>query len=282
MAAVFKTLELKDHEPKGVFVARVRLIALISIFMLSTAIPGHALSVGEQLRQDLVGKSFTLATDIAGTTCMMTIPLKAADLRFVDTEIEESGDPRFYMRDSGLMYRACDTPAGTVDNLQGMYVSQNAISQMFARGSAAIVKSVVTKGDRIEIQLVPDKAFLHESDVMKIKLMLGKGYESRSLEQVETVLSRALVFPPLASPKQDQGAAAPPAPEAALTPVPLPPIPVDAPRAPTKTVALGQSRDQVIAILGQPLKVANLGSKEIDFYSDMKVVFVNGAVTDIQ
>jgi hypothetical protein len=282
MAAMFKMLELKDHEPKRVFAARVRLIAFISIFMLSTPIPGRALSAVDQLRQDLVGKSFTLATDIAGTTCMMTTPLAAADLRFVDTEIDEAADTRFYMRDSGLKFRACDSPAGTVNNLQGTYVTQNMISQMFPKGSVAIVKSVVTKPDRIEIQLVPDKAFLHDSDVMKIKLMLGKGYESHSLEQVEAVLSRALVLQPLASPQQGQGAAALSAAEPALTPVPLPPLPVDAPRAPTKTVALGQSKDQVVAILGQPLKVANLGSKEIDFYSDMKIVFVSGAVADIQ
>jgi hypothetical protein len=38
----------------------------------------------------------------------------------------------------------------------------------------------------------------------------------------------------------------------------------------------------VVAILGQPTKVANLGKKEIDYYPDMKVIFLNGKVSDIQ
>jgi outer membrane protein assembly factor BamE (lipoprotein component of BamABCDE complex) len=63
-----------------------------------------------------------------------------------------------------------------------------------------------------------------------------------------------------------------------MAPIPPPPPPPAAP----KTIALGQTKDQVAAILGQPDKIANLGSKEIDYYSDMKVIFANGKVTDIQ
>jgi hypothetical protein len=268
---------------KGLFMPMKHAFAFIPIFVLSTSLAVHAQGVGDKLSQDITGKSFTLAIDIAGTTCMMETPLGAADLRFVDTEIDESSDPRFYMRDAGLKYRACDTPVGTVNDLQGTYIAQSAISQMFAKGSVAIVKSVVSKSDRIEIQLVPDKVFLHDSDTMKIKLMLGKGYGSHTLEQIEAVLNRALVFPPLASTKQQQGAAAVvPAPDASFAPVAPPPPPDGAPSSTPKTVALGQAKDQVIAILGQPQKVASVGTKEIDFYPDMKVIFVNGAVTDIQ
>lgn len=267
-----------------------RTIALVSMFMLSTALTGQAQGVVDQLRQDLTGKSFTLAMDVAGTTCMTETSLGAAGLRFVDTEIEESGDPRFYMRDAGLKYRSCDSPAGSVDSLLGMYVDQSAISQMFPKGSVAIVKSVVSKNDRVEIQLVPNKVFLHDTDIMKIKLMLGKGYESHSLGQIEAVLGRALVFPPLVAANQGPGQAAPSAPaappspasDASFAPVAPPPPPDGAPSGTTKTVALGQSKDQVMAILGQPQKVASVGQKEIDFYPDMKVIFVNGAVTDIQ
>ena len=87
----------------------------------------------------------------------------------------------------------------------------------------------------------------------------------------------------------DSGAQAqsPLPPEAGTSAVPLPPIappppPADAPPSPPKTIALGQTKDQVVAILGQPQKVANLGAKEIDYYTDMKVVLLNGKVTDIQ
>jgi len=71
----------------------------------------------------------------------------------------------------------------------------------------------------------------------------------------------------------------PPPPEPAMAPI-APPSPP--PPAAPKTIALGQTKDEVAAILGQPDKVANLGTKEIDYYPDMKVVYTNGKVTDIQ
>lgn len=67
-----------------------------------------------------------------------------------------------------------------------------------------------------------------------------------------------------------------------VAPVAPPPPPADAPPAPPKTVSLGQTKDQVVAILGQPVKIAKVGTKEIDYYADMKVIFVKGVVTDIQ
>ena len=68
-------------------------------------------------------------------------------------------------------------------------------------------------------------------------------------------------------------AAAPPAAEAA-------PPPVEAP--PPAEVSLGQTPDEVVAALGQPTKKAKVGTKEIYFYKDLKVTFLNGKVKDIQ
>jgi hypothetical protein len=56
----------------------------------------------------------------------------------------------------------------------------------------------------------------------------------------------------------------------------------DAQAANTKTVELGQTPDQVKAALGAPDKVVKLGPKEIYVYKDMKVVFVDGKVSDVQ
>jgi len=50
----------------------------------------------------------------------------------------------------------------------------------------------------------------------------------------------------------------------------------------TKTIAIGQTRDQVIATFGVPTKVVKLGSKEIDVFQDMKVTFVQDKVTNVQ
>lgn len=52
--------------------------------------------------------------------------------------------------------------------------------------------------------------------------------------------------------------------------------------AETKTVKLGQSRGEVEAALGKPDKVVDLGVKVIFVYKDMKVVFVDGKVSDVQ
>lgn len=74
------------------------------------------------------------------------------------------------------------------------------------------------------------------------------------------------------SPAPPTGGEAPPPPIA-----PPPPAPAD-----PKTISTGQSPEQVTAILGAPVKVVKLGSKQIYYYKDMKVIFVNDKVTDVQ
>jgi hypothetical protein len=50
----------------------------------------------------------------------------------------------------------------------------------------------------------------------------------------------------------------------------------------TKTIALGQTKEQVTQMFGPPTKVVQLGAKEIDYYPDMKVTFVKNAVTNVE
>jgi hypothetical protein len=52
--------------------------------------------------------------------------------------------------------------------------------------------------------------------------------------------------------------------------------------AATKTVELGQTTAQVEAILGRPDKILNLGPKTVYVYRDMKVIFLDGKVSDVQ
>jgi hypothetical protein len=72
------------------------------------------------------------------------------------------------------------------------------------------------------------------------------------------------------------------APTAPMAPIAPPPPPTDTPPPAPKTIALKQTKDEVIANFGPPTKVVKLGTKEIDYYPDMKVTFVNNKVTDIQ
>jgi len=44
----------------------------------------------------------------------------------------------------------------------------------------------------------------------------------------------------------------------------------------------GQTPDQVVAAIGQPDKIVNLGAKQIYVYKDIKVTFINGKVADVQ
>ncbi len=49
-----------------------------------------------------------------------------------------------------------------------------------------------------------------------------------------------------------------------------------------KTIAMDQTIDEVVAIKGQPKDKAILGSKTTYFYDNMKVIFVDGKVQDVQ
>ena len=59
------------------------------------------------------------------------------------------------------------------------------------------------------------------------------------------------------------------------------PAPAATSAAAPKTIGLGQSRDQVIATLGVPTKIIQLGPREIDVYPDLKVTFVQNQVVDV-
>ena len=48
------------------------------------------------------------------------------------------------------------------------------------------------------------------------------------------------------------------------------------------SVSIGQTKAQVTAAFGQPVKVSKLGVKEIFYYKDMKVTFTNGKVANVE
>jgi hypothetical protein len=50
----------------------------------------------------------------------------------------------------------------------------------------------------------------------------------------------------------------------------------------SKTVKLGMSADEVKQTLGNPDKLVDLGTKQVFIYKDMKVILVDGKVSDVQ
>jgi hypothetical protein len=70
-----------------------------------------------------------------------------------------------------------------------------------------------------------------------------------------------------------------PAASTSLPAIAPPPPPTD---APPPTIAVGQTKDQVTAAFGQPVKAAKIGVKDIFYYKDMKVTFMNGKVSNVE
>jgi len=58
-----------------------------------------------------------------------------------------------------------------------------------------------------------------------------------------------------------------------------PPPPAD---APTPTIEVGQTVDQVTASFGPPKRIAKVGAKQIYFFQDLKVTFTDGKVSDVE
>jgi hypothetical protein len=71
-------------------------------------------------------------------------------------------------------------------------------------------------------------------------------------------------------------------PPAAQSPSPEVAPPPPSPDTPPPSVTVGETRDEVIAAFGQPLKTAKIGVKEILSYKDMKVTLLHGKVSNVQ
>ena len=123
--------------------------------------------------------------------------------------------------------------------------------------------------------------------VSTLKIPYTKGTPQTAAALLSTLAEVIKVQPSDDAKTADKGAApapaaAPAAPPAPMAAIPPPPPPPDAPPAAPKTVAIGQTKDQVVAMFGNPTRIAKLAAKEIDYYPDMKVTYVKDKVSDIQ
>jgi hypothetical protein len=79
---------------------------------------------------------------------------------------------------------------------------------------------------------------------------------------------------------QQQGPPQRPAPVRAATPPP--PAAPAAAAAPPPTITIGESSSEVLQAMGMPLQMIDLGEKKTYVYKNMKVVFLNDKVSDVQ
>jgi hypothetical protein len=176
-------------------------------------------------------------------------------------------------------------------------VAAGAELRTFVAGERLSIEKIEVK-DSVAVGLISDPI----SDVRyraELRFAFPKG-TTPDLDRVDQLIGEVFTPAPAESPQApaaqgDPGAAAgasslppippPPPPDPSVTaPIAPPPPPPDQPAAPPQTLSLGQTIDQVIAILGQPAAVADLGAKKIYTYKNpsLKVTFVNGKVTDMQ
>ena len=155
-------------------------------------------------------------------------------------------------------------------------------SRKFVAGEKFWITGIVAQKDGILVSTFSDP-FDDVRYYGEIKFPFAKGSVPPVDDFVKTFAEVITVQPADDSGSQgDQGPqAAAPAPAAAA---PMPEIAPPAPPsdAPPPTIALGQTKNQVTAAFGQPVRTAKLGVKEIFYYKDMKVTFTNGKVSNVE
>lgn len=159
--------------------------------------------------------------------------------------------------------------------------NKDGTARTFVRGEKFWMTGIEVKDDGVTLKFLSDP--LPESRYEgALKFPFAKGTQPTP-DQILPLVSEviAVVAPPpaaAAAPAQQQ--------MAPITPPPPPPDPAMAPIAPPPpppaTLAVGQTKDQVIAAMGQPDKMANLGPKQILYYKSLKVTLVGGKVSAIE
>jgi hypothetical protein len=173
-------------------------------------------------------------------------------------------------------------------------------SRKFVAGEKFWITGVTPQKDGILIATIsdpyPDPSGNQARYYGEIKFPFAKGSVPAPDDFVKTVSEVFTVAPPDDSQggqggqggQSDQGgqpaqAAAPPSaptpPPAPMADIAPPPPPAD---TPPPTIALGQTKDQVIAAFGQPTRMAKVGAKEILYYKDMKVTLTSGKVSNVE
>jgi len=136
------------------------------------------------------------------------------------------------------------------------------------------------KAAKLEIREAEDLI----AEVLKTGAGGGGGGKSASSHAAAAPAEPAAAAPVAAeapAPAAAEPAVAPSAAPAETLPSPIapPPPPPDQPAAAPPAISPGMTIDQVVALLGQPQKIADLGSKKIYVYPNQKVTFIDGKVT---
>ena len=152
------------------------------------------------------------------------------------------------------------------------------VIKTFGSGEQFFVMNIEAKDDAVVVLLFSYNTYddmLYKADV---QFQFPKGYLADvPLNQVQAAIGEVFTVAPPPPPTAEQTVPQPAQPAQPVEPAPAPAQPA----APV-TIQMGDSPDKVVAAMGQPERIAKVANKEIYFYKDMKVTFVNGVVSDIQ
>ena len=202
----------------------------------------------------------------------------------------------------GVLYKAdvqFPFPKGYLADVTFSQV-QEAIGEVFAVAPAPQTEQTAQVVEPAPAVSVPGVYFRRDktSDYIEFRtdgtlhlLQDGKNYDGNYEIQADTITIRGQRLPastgrligntmvdPHGTVWEKQPTNSNPSPDSA---VPAPPV-EPAPPATPVTIQMGDSPDKVVAAMGQPERIAKVANKEIYFYKDMKITFVNGIVSDIQ
>lgn len=138
----------------------------------------------------------------------------------------------------------------------------------FVAGEKLYLTKIEVK-DAVVFSLVSD-TINNATYKAELKFQMPKG-SIPDFAQSERLISEVFTTAPAQTPQTAQ-AERPPRPLRDIVPPPAPP----------STVTLGLTIDQVVAILGQPASIGDLGPKKVYNYPSEKVTFVDGKVADVQ
>ena len=163
-------------------------------------------------------------------------------------------------------------------------------TRTFVPGEKVWVTKIERKEDGVVFDLYTD-AYADVRYKASLKFYFDPKGPMPSTDDMDKLVAEVFKIQPPADDKtaltgdQQQQRQAPAAgtPQAAPPPAAAAPARALAPIAPPpKEIKMGQTKDEVVANLGQPEKLVKLGTKEIYYYKDLAVIFVNGKVTDVQ
>jgi hypothetical protein len=268
---------------------------LLSCFALNAQTAGTPASIQQKLESDFtVSKAAADKSDIVTAGAVLVLKVDGLLMSATTTGSAASNTYRDGKISQG-MWKIAKMPGfgGLVSHSANTTVT----TRSFVAGEKFWVTKITVHDDGVVLELLSDPI----SDVRyysTLKFPFTKG-ALPAPDQVDTTVGEVLkVQPDDAAASDDKGAkggkqpaagaaAAPAAeaaapPPAAMAPIAPPPPPADTPPPAPKTIALKQTKDEVLANFGPPTKIVKLGTKEIDYYPDMKVTFVNNKVTDVQ